>query len=279
MSHSTIKLLSILAIVAAALGIAASAAASVRDLTPSISSNWAGYAVGDTSVISGGATPAADPLTFTSVTATWVQPKATCTAGNSPSYSAFWVGLGGFSIGAQALEQIGTESDCLAGGLPDYFAWFELVPAPSTRINLRIRPGDLITNSVNVNGTDVLVQVKNRTLRTSFTRHLQMANPDLTSAEWIAEAPSACSSLNRCSVLPLADFGSVAFTRIASIANGHGGTLTDPAWLSEAIRLVPSATLRSPPFATLASTAGAVPGSVSPDGRIFDVSWLPNAIS
>jgi hypothetical protein len=47
----------------------------------------------------------------------WVQPKVTCTAGQ-PSYSAFWVGLGGFSTDAQALEQIGTESNCDSRGRP-----------------------------------------------------------------------------------------------------------------------------------------------------------------
>ena len=35
----------------------------------------------------------------------------------------------------------------------------------------------------------MLVQIKNRTRHTSFTKRLTMAAPDLSSAEWIVEAP------------------------------------------------------------------------------------------
>jgi hypothetical protein len=57
-----------------------------------VSSNWAGYALTGTN--SSGA-----PTTYTNVVGSWVQPKVTCTA-RQPSYSAFWVGLGGFSVDA-----------------------------------------------------------------------------------------------------------------------------------------------------------------------------------
>ena len=75
------------------------------------------------------------------------------------------------------------------------------MPAPSVTIKLKIFPGDKITSTVYIKDTDVLVQVKDRTRHTVFTRHLQMATPDLTSAEWIAEAPSECTapvSAGRC---------------------------------------------------------------------------------
>jgi hypothetical protein len=254
--------------------LAGTAGAARRDLAPSTSANWSGYAISDPDTIAG--QRATSPLTFSSVTATWIQPKVSCTAG-SESYSSFWVGLGGFANDAPALEQIGTESDCTAAGKPVYFAWYELVPRPSVEIRLTIRPGDTITTSVNVNAAGVLVQVKDRTRRTSFTKLLQMANPDLTSAEWIAEAPSQCRATNVCSVLPLANFGSVAFSRIAAIANGHPGTVTDPAWTSLAIALVPDGArhgLRRPVGDP--STAGATPSAVSADGRAFSVSWLAN---
>ena len=122
----------------------------------------------------------------------------TCDAGDAGAASAFWVGLGGSSSTSQALEQIGTSADCdSTTGKPKYYAWYELVPSPSVKIkNLKVAPGDLITTSVNITGADtVLVQVKNRTRKTSFTKSLTFQNPDLSSAEWIAEAPSACNRI------------------------------------------------------------------------------------
>jgi len=262
--------LAVLAATIAVCGWAASgAAAATGDVAPVVSSNWAGYAAFGTPDT---------PLTFTSVTATWKQPKATCDGG-TPTYSAFWVGLGGYGETSTAVEQIGTESDCDASGRALYAAWYELAPAPSHRINLTIRAGDTITTSVNVAGTDVLVQIKNRTRRTSFTKHLTLQAPDLTSAEWIAEAPSTCGASGRCRVLPLANFTSVSFSRVATIANAHGGTLSDPAWTAQPIQLVPDQGRLFFGTPGSQSTAGALPGAVSADGRGFSVAWQADATS
>ena len=255
-------------------GVAGTAAAATRDITPSVSSNWAGYAISDPATIAG--TVPDTPLAFSDVTATWVQPKANCKGAKSAAYSAFWVGLGGFAPSSTSLEQVGTESDCTDLGTQLYFAWYEIVPAPSVRISLKINPGDTITTAVVVNGSDVLVQVKDRTRRTNFVKHLTTANPDVSSAEWIAEAPSECGSA--CQVLPLANFGSVSFSRIAAVANAHPGTLTDPAWAALPIQLIPKPNFHSFFGAPGGgSRAGATPGTASPDGRTFTVSWLANA--
>jgi Peptidase A4 family len=231
------------------------------------SSNWAGYVV------------SADSTTYTSVTGTWTQPTANCSDSDAGgSSSAFWVGLGGYTADSQALEQVGTSVDCSASGAASYYAWYELVPSASVTIKLTIKPGDTITTSVNaVNGSTIEVQVKDRTRRTSFTKMLSFATPDLTSAEWIAESPSACDSL-RCTPVPLTDFGSVSFTRIAAVGNQIGGTLTNPSWTQSAIELVPDGSSGFFPgpdrFARdQGSTAGATPGPVSTDGRSFGVSW------
>src|SRR5207248_4132992 len=135
------------------------------------------------------ATVASTSMSFTDVTATWTQPTAACTPGQSAS-AAIWVGLGGYTVGSNALEQAGTAADCSSSGKAKYYAWYELVPATSVTLKLKISAGDTITSSVLIKGTDVLVQVKNRTRHTTFTKHLNMASPDLTSAVWIAEAPS-----------------------------------------------------------------------------------------
>jgi hypothetical protein len=234
------------------------------------STNWAGYAVAASSPTV--QPPSGSQATFTSVTGTWKQPKVTCTM-STATYSGVWVGLGGFNEGAEALEQIGTAADCTDYGKPVYYAWYELVPAPPVRIKMTIRPGDTITTSVNVNGTSVLVQMKNRKRGTTFTKRLTMATPDLTSAEWIVEAPSGCTAYGGCRPLPLANFGTVSFGGIATIGNAHPGTVTDPAWIATAVNLVPATRLA---LDNDAAASGAAAAAVSADGRSFTVSWVAN---
>jgi hypothetical protein len=237
-----------------------------NDGAASVSANWSGYALQDVN---------AAGLQFTSVTGTWKVPVTTCTSG-SRSSAAFWVGLGGSSDTATGLEQTGTGADC-NGGTARYFAWYEILPAAAIEVPLKVKPGDQITTSVNVNGTTVLVQIKNRTRKTSFTKALQVAAPDLSSAEWIAEAPSACTSSGRCTIVPLANFGTMMFTRAAAIASTHPGTITDATWASDAISLVPQNSSGFFASRDAASTAGAKPGPISADGRSFPVSWLATA--
>ena len=166
-----------------------------------VSANWAGYAVTSPST------------TFTSVTATWRQPRpSTASQSGAGSASAFWVGLGGYDSrlrGARADRHLGRLR--LADRQADLL---RLVRARAEPVGDDQGPEGLAgrsrspPRSTSSPPDTVLVQVKNRTRKTSFTKKLTFANPDLTSAEWIAEAPSACNSF-RCRTLPLSDFGSV----------------------------------------------------------------------
>ena len=241
------KRLALLATAAVAFAVALPGGASAET---SKSSNWAGYAVTS-------ADPAAR-LGYTSVSGSWVVPVANCSA-SPASFSAFWVGLGGYSDTSQGLEQIGTESDCTAGGRATYGVWYELVPAASVPVKLKVFPGNKISANVTVKGQLVIVNLKNLTRKTSFTKRLFMASPDVSSAEWIAEAPSACTSLGQCKTLPLANFGTVSFTSALALAAGHGGTIADAGWAATAIELQ--------------AVTGAVPSELSPDGGSFSVTW------
>jgi hypothetical protein len=251
------------AIVALAAGGSSALAAS--------SSNWAGYAVTaaiDPSLSDGAQTP------FTSVAGSWVQPTASCSVG-SPSYSAFWVGLGGFSESSQALEQIGTEADCTASGRPGYRARYELVPAAPVAIKLKVLPGDTLRASVAIGGQAVTLRIRNVTRKTVFTRTLTMSAPDVSSAEWIAEAPSACNGFGRCEPLPLTNFGTVAFSSASATAGGHTGTISDPGWAATAVELDSTAGgFFRDRFARDAIGANAVPAALSADGSGFAISWL-----
>lgn len=266
----------VLAILSVALVGAAAAATAVAKPTAGIdvSSNWSGYAI---TGVGSTANVASTSMNFTDVTGTWVQPTATCTPGQSTS-AAIWVGLGGYTVGSNSLEQTGTSADCSSSGKATYYAWYELVPATSVTLKLKIFAGDTVTSTVLINGTDVLVQVKNRTRHTVFTKHLKMATPDLTSAEWIAEAPSECSVTGFCRTVPLTNFGSVSFSKVAALGNGQGGTLSGPGWEATPIQLVPRARrFFGDVNASASSTAGASPANLTADGSGFTVNWVANA--
>ena len=243
---------------ATALGAGAPAAAAAA--SASTSSNWAGYAV--------------TGARYRKVTATWVQPRADC-ASVSPAYSAFWVGLGGYSRTSQALEQVGTEADCSFNGGVAYHAWYELVPAAPVTARLTRRAGDVIRGSVTAKGTSVTVRIADATSGQVFTRHLRMRAPDVSSAEWIAEAPSACSADGSCRPLPLANFGQVGFGGATAVTvGGHAGTIADPSWAATQIDLVDD--LRGfgrGRFGRPFLAAEANPSALSAAGSAFSVGW------
>jgi hypothetical protein len=262
------------ALVAAATAAGAARASTGSTITPQVSSNWAGYAAiaSDDTV----------PTTFTDVTGTWVQPKATCTVGRESS-SAFWVGIGGYAVASSSLQQLGTGIDCNGNTTtPSYYAWWELVPASAQRIKLKIFPGDTITAAVLVTGQKITFSLRDVTRQTRFSKVLTTAQAlDTSSAEWVAEAPSECSAFGRCRVVPLTNFGSVTFTNAAVIANAQPGTLIGPTtpsgaspWTVAPIELITGGFNRG--FfgqVDAESGIGAVPGDVTSDGRGFSVGW------
>jgi hypothetical protein len=164
------------------------------------STNWSGYAVA-----SG---------TYTDVKGSWVEPTATCSR-RSTAYSSFWVGLDGYN--SNSVEQLGTDSDC-SRGTPTYYGWYEMYPNPSIELSPSQYPvthGDTLTAEVKYNGnkTYTLSISSSRGWNFSTTQSGSFSN---SSAEWIAEAPSSCGVT--CSVLPLANFGTMNFS--SSTTNG-----------------------------------------------------------
>ena len=218
-------------------------------------------------------------MSFTDVTGTWTQPAVTCPKGKTSSV-ALWVGLGGYSLDSPALEQTGTEVDCDVDGSATYYAWYELVPADSVTLKMKVNAGDTITSSVVAKSGRVLVQMKNRTRHWTFTKWLNASQLDLTSAEWITEAPSQCAaSSNDCTTLPLAKFTPVKFSRIAATGNGSPGTLTNSAWLVTQFKLVPLSQRpqHSGRFFGDAGSSSGTSGATATDtvdGTSFTVGWV-----
>jgi len=162
------------------------------------SNNWSGY------VTTG--------LTYTDVKGTWKEPTITCSP-NENSNSAFWVGIDG--DGSNSVEQLGTSADC-SHGTPQYYGWWEMYPSPAYYLGLNqyvVRPEDVLTAEVKVNGATFTLTMRNATRGWAFTTSKTSTTAKKLSAEWIAEAPS-----NSSGILPLANFSLVNFTNCS--ANG-----------------------------------------------------------
>lgn len=239
----------------------AAPAAALGDIAGS--TNWAGYAVHRPG------------LSFRQVSGRWRQPQASCTPGHI-TYSAYWVGLGGFNPGppSSPLEQAGSEADCLPDGRPNYYAWLELVPSPPVNLparKLRVFPGDLISTSVTVVGHKVTIVMRNDTRHQQFRKVLRPKHIDVSSAEWIVEAPSGCGNhgLN-CTTLPLTDFSQANFSLTRAQANGHAlGSITDPFWDATKILLCAIASqCAGNPSAIIAA-----PTALGAYGRSFKVTY------
>jgi hypothetical protein len=240
-----------------ALAALASPAAAAETST---STNWAGYAVMRAGV------------RFSRVSAAWTIPTVDCSAGET-QWSATWVGLGGYDDDSPALEQIGTEADCDRAGRAHYSSWYELVPDVSHGTRLRARPGDEVSASVTVFGRRVRLRLSNRTTGKAFTRTLNASAIDVTSAEWILEAPSACGGTtadDSCQIMPLADFGSLRLSEARALTSGgHSGAISDSAWDAVQIHMRAGGGR----FGPRDPSAGATTGALSASGRAFTVRY------
>jgi hypothetical protein len=248
----------------------AASVAYATELPSQVSTNWAGYAaITD-------ATTQAFAKRFTSVSGAWVQPSASCVPGE-PTFSAFWVGLGGYKVRSKSLEQVGSEADCSAAGQVSYYAWYEYVPQGPSRIHrIAIAPGDTISASVSVKDDRATVELTDFTSGASYTHHKAMRHPrpDVSAAEWIAEAPSNCNQ-NTCTPLTLTNFGSVSFTSASASSIGidgaHAGVIDDPDWIYGAINLQ-SGQPRQQFFSHRQSSAASV-GALGATGDAFTVTY------
>ena len=201
--------------------------------------NWSGYAAVNS--------------TFTDVKGSWIQPAATCNG--KSTYSSFWIGLDGDK--SSTVEQLGTEADC-AKGKAVYYAWWEMFPNVSHTIGgFAVTPGVRYTAEVRYAGGPNFTLTLTGGGSSPFTATESLGlEPVLSSAEWIAEAPSMCAK--SCRVLPLTDFGTVDF----SGASADGGAIDDSAWSFDPLTMV-----------TSGGAAKAVPSGLDPTGSAFSITW------
>jgi hypothetical protein len=252
--------MSALAVTAVFVAAGASAASARGQSATTYSTNWAGFAVraGER---------------FSSVSGSWIQPIATCTSGRE-TYSAVWIGLGGYRAHAKALEQIGTDADCTRDGQASYSSWLELVPAGPVGLRIAVHPGDRMSARVSVAGHTVTLRLRDASTGVHIVKRERTRNVDVSSAEWIVEAPSLCEG--KCQTLTLTDFGGVSFTSAsAKTRAGHRGSIDTAGW--SATRLILRQGVSADGEARRAGTAAAgqvlaTPGEASAGG-VFSVLW------
>ena len=125
------------------------------------------------------------------------------------------------------------------------------------------------------------LRIRNLTTGARFSATRHVSKVDVSSAEWIAEAPSVCVSANACATLPLTDFGRVQFTSATATSKRHTGTVPDPAWSALAIELQQGPSAVGGPLRANARTASAVtavPSTASIADGSFAVSWQQRAL-
>lgn len=192
-----------------------------------ISTNWAGH-------VAASRHPRREP--FSSVSGTWVVPAATCSAGHQAD-SATWVGLGGYREHAKSLEQAGTEQDCNRTGDASYAAWFEIIPAAPVTVRIKVHPGDTVAASTTVAGHAVTFHIRDLTTGARYATTRRASTTDVSTAEWIVEAPSTCSASGLCEPLPLANVGTVNFDSATATAGAQTAAAGDAAWSGATVEL------------------------------------------
>jgi hypothetical protein len=202
------------------------------------SHNWSGYAA------TGG--------TYTSVSGTWTVPQFNG-ADSSFGIDAAWVGIGG--VRSNDLIQAGTQQTVSGNGSTQYEAWVELLPRASRAVPLRVHAGDSVSVSIAEQSPDQwLIQFINNTTGQTYQQTQQYTSSH-SSAEWVEEAPSG----GRGGVLPLSNFGSIAFNNGTTVKDGQ--TLTIAGANARAITMVGNN-----------EVALAVPSKLSDDGGGFSVA-------
>jgi hypothetical protein len=167
--------------------------------------NWSGYAVTGSTIVG--------------VTQSWVVP----TAGDvPPGFSSTWAGIGGYST--SDLIQAGTTSDSLPVGGPQYYAWFEILPASESIITsgckgdttCAVTPGESMSVSIRQ------VHTNEWSIALTDHGHWTWQSPLISyasthsSAEWILEAPTFVTQTT------LADVGTQRFVPTNTFTDAHG---------------------------------------------------------
>jgi Peptidase A4 family len=170
-----------------------------RHVVAQPSDNYVGYAATDFS----------QSTTYTKVIGHWTVPQVACSPGET-SLSAIWVGMTDGTTDNSSLAQLGTESGCQFG-VPQYFMWWEMFPAPSVTLSQPLQPGDSVTSTVAFANSQFHLSMENAKAGVHFSTTQPGNALDTSIAECIAEAPAIIdnAATNSFHIARLTNFGKV----------------------------------------------------------------------
>jgi hypothetical protein len=214
---------------------------SIRRLRNSIVTGyWSGYAV-----------TASAP--YTSASGTFQVPSVTYDGlANATEYVSQWVGIGGY--GDSTLIQLGAMEIASTSESASYLVWYELYPAGAVGVPHSVKPGDIITASLDCTTACSPSSVQtwqlmltDTTAGWTWTQRVRYQS-SMASAEWITEAPGWPT-------LPLADYGQATFDPVE--ANG----------LNPNLSLSANGIIMQDPYGETSNPSSPV------DGDIFSTCW------
>jgi hypothetical protein len=184
------------------------------------SNNWSGYNQGLLE----------KSTTFSAISGTWTVPTATQHKAGEAESSATWVGIGGGCLETSCtatdntLIQAGTGQDVDSSGKPTYYAWYELIPVPSTTVALPVSPGDTVRVDIAQTVPAVWsIAIHDVTSGKSFSTTVPYPST-MGSAEWIEETPLEIGTSGT-GISAMPNLSPVHFTN--STANGASAGLTE----------------------------------------------------
>jgi|SRR5438105_10547572 len=200
------------------------------------SNNWSGY--------NQGSLEQGNKL-FTSVAGTWTVPTATRHKAGEAEYSATWIGIGGGCVDASCmvtdatLIQDGTGQDIDASGRASYYAWWEIIPAPSINLSgcspdpkCTVGAGDTMSSTIATAAAGVwTMSMRDQTRGWSWSMTVPYSSTEGT-AEWIEETPIVVDNSGKVSVGPMPNLSNAHFD--LALTNGANARLK----ASEEIQLV-----------------------------------------
>jgi hypothetical protein len=208
---------------------------------------WSGFAV----TASAPYTSASGSFQIPSVTHDNLAPTAT-------EYVSQWVGVGGY--GDSTLIQLGAMEFVSPSDAPTYVVWYELYPAGAQQIPHTVKPGDIITASLQCTAACSPSSVQtwelslsDQTAGWTWTQSVQYES-SMASAEWIIEAPGS-------QTLPLADYVQATFDPVE--ANG----------LNPNLSLSANGVIMQDPFGETSNPSSPV------NGDVFSTCWGDGALT
>jgi peptidase A4-like protein len=174
-----------------------------------VTGHWSGYAVSTSAP-------------YTSASGTFQVSSVTYDGlANITEYVSNWVGIGGY--GDSTLIQLGAMAYASPSDVASYVVWYELYPAGTRQIPQTVKPGDIITATLQCTAAcspssvqTWQLSMSDQTAGWTWTQSFQYQS-SMASAEWIIEAPGLPT-------LPLADYVQATFDPVE--ANGLNPNLS-----------------------------------------------------